>query len=567
MLFLTAIVAGVLTPLAPCILPLLPVVLGSGVFGRRSLVTIIASLSASVIIFTFVLKVSTVFISIPPGTWTSISAFIIGAFGVTLIFPRVWERLPLSGANARALRILSSGRGAWRDVIIGAALGPVFTTCSPTYFLVLATVLPVDYVRGSIYLAAYVAGLAAMLLMIGIAGERAARRLGVLADPHGTFKRALGIIFLAVAVIVGLGYDKKIQLWLLEAGFYDVTRIEQMLLGAPQAKPAPLVDVIADKEERIALKESRYLRAPEINAPAGFINSDAFALRDLIGKKVILLDIWTYSCINCQRTIPYLNAWYEAYEKDGLVIIGIHTPEFAFEKDIENVRWAVEQLGIEYPTVLDNDYATWKALGNNYWPRKYLIDIDGFIVFDHAGEGAYEETEIAIQHALTERAALIGVSPPESADITAAVETDERQFRHSREVYFGALRNQALGNGVSGLIGERAFVLPSRLERDSLYLEGKWTMSDEYASAAAPSRIRIDYTGRDVFFVARGDAQIRVLLDGELVGDDAGADVREGEVTIDRERLYRLIQGDGGAHSLEIQIIRGTLDAYTFTFG
>ena len=162
---------------------------------------------------------------------------------------------------------------------------------------------------------------------------------------------------------------------------------------------------------------------------------------------------------------------------------------------------------------------------------------------------------------------MLGATAPASDDVTSTVEAGERQFRHSREVYFGALRNQALGNGVSGLIGERAFVMPALLERDSLYLEGKWTISDEHASAAAPSRIRIGYTGRDVFFVARGDAQIQVLRDGEPVAEGAGADVRDGEVTIDRERLYRIIEGDGGLHSLEIQIIRGSLDAYTFTFG
>ena len=175
-------------------------------------------------------------------------------------------------------------------------------------------------------------------------------------------------------------------------------------------KAAVNVNAISDNAEIIipelseSEKAKRYDRAREITDPAGFINSEPFQLRDVIGKKVILLDIWTYSCINCQRTLPYITSWDEKYRDEGLLVVGIHSPEFEFEKKQENVMAAVEQFGIKYPVVLDNDFGTWHAYRNSYWPRKYLIDIDGYVVYDRIGEGGYAETERKIQELLAERA-------------------------------------------------------------------------------------------------------------------------------------------------------------------
>ena len=157
---------------------------------------------------------------------------------------------------------------------------------------------------------------------------------------------------------------------------------------------------IADTGSRIGNKEARYDKAKEISSPDGFINTAPITISELIGEKVILIDFWTYSCINCQRTLPYLNAWYEKYKDSGLAIVGIHTPEFGFEKEYDNVLAAAKKFGVTYPVVLDNDYATWRAYSNRYWPRKYLIDIDGYIVYDHSGEGAYDQTERKIQELL-----------------------------------------------------------------------------------------------------------------------------------------------------------------------
>ncbi|MBI4121430.1 MAG: redoxin domain-containing protein, partial [Candidatus Ryanbacteria bacterium] len=173
-----------------------------------------------------------------------------------------------------------------------------------------------------------------------------------------------------------------------------------------RARPMRVFDATGSKVNIIskAEKARQFEEAKEISSPDAFINTSGISIGELVGKKVILIDFWTYSCINCQRTQPYLNAWYKKYRDQGLEIIGIHTPEFEFEKKLENVQEAVRQAGIQYPVALDNDYSTWTAYKNRFWPRKYLIDIDGYIIYDHAGEGAYDETERKIQEALLERA-------------------------------------------------------------------------------------------------------------------------------------------------------------------
>src|SRR3990167_4991738 len=231
-------------------------------------------------------------------------------------------------------------------------------------------------------------------------------------------------------------------------------------------------------------KRGKFIMAPDISTPDGFINTNnlPITISEFKGKKVVLLDIWTYSCINCQRTIPYLNEWYKEYEDEGLVIIGLHTPEFSFEKVQENVEKAVKDFGIKYPVVLDNDFSTWQAYKNQYWPRKYLIDIDGYIVYDHIGEGAYEETEEAIRRALSERAARLGGAVEMSGTSGAVVaEAPVPGMVRSPETYFGAWRNDNLGNGEARKEGIQTLVIPERLQKNLFYLGGVWNVEDEYA--------------------------------------------------------------------------------------
>lgn len=308
----------------------------------------------------------------------------------------------------------------------------------------------------------------------------------------------------------------------------------------------------------------------EIANPSGFVNSDPITIKEFIGKKVILVDFMTYSCINCQRTFPYVTAWYNKYKDDGLIVIGIHTPEFAFEKDIDNVRTAMKKFGITYPVVLDNDYGTWKAFQNEYWPRKYLIDIHGNIVYDHAGEGAYDETEAKIRELLTERATFLkeNISLGERTQTTSPVVSRAQ----SPETYFGAFRNEYLGNGTPGRIGTHTYALPKNPVPNMLYLIGSWNIQQESASGSAPAKISYTYTGKDVYLVARAKVPttLTILRDGAPVGSAGGADVNPSTsmVSIQEDRLYTLIHDEvEGRHTIEIQVTTGTLEAYAFTFG
>lgn len=323
-------------------------------------------------------------------------------------------------------------------------------------------------------------------------------------------------------------------------------------------------------KKRIESKKIRFAPGKDITTPDGFINTENISLSGVVGKKVVLVDFWTYSCINCQRTIPYLNAWHEKYADKGLVIIGMHTPEFEFEKDYGNVKAAVEKFGIKYPVVLDNDFSTWNAYRNLYWPRKYLIDIDGFIVYDHIGEGGYEETEREIQRALKEKMSVMKengtineeVLKPEGTTIIGL------PVARSPETYFGSERNN-VANGQSRLQGTQKFTYPNQVSSNRLYLSGEWDIHQEYAASSEGSKIIFRYQGNNVYFVASADSPVTVKLtrDGSHLGEASGDEVKDSEVIIKDARLYSLIKEKSwGEHTLVMEVPSG-LKAFTFTFG
>src|SRR3989338_6458846 len=398
LLLLVSFIAGILTVLAPCILPLLPVIIGHSITdttpNRRRLFVVVTSLGISVILFTLLLKASSLLIDIPQDFWKWISGGIIFLFGLTMVFPDLWEKFSFANTlSIKSNKVLTKGyqkNSVWGDVIIGASLGPIFSACSPTYFVILATVLPVSLFLGITYLFTYVLGLSLALIVVALLGERIMAKVGKVSDPRGWFKKIFGVIFILVALAIISGYDKKLQISLLDAGFLDVTKIEQKLLEKKDVSinGTASIDENIEVEDKTKMNEESFLNikeknkkfalAPDISTPDGFINTNnlPITISEFKGKKVVLLDICTYSCINCQRTIPYLNEWHKRYEDKGLVIIGLHTPEFSFERILKNVEKAVKDFGIEYPVVLDNDFSTWNAYENRYWPRKYLIDID-----------------------------------------------------------------------------------------------------------------------------------------------------------------------------------------------
>jgi thiol-disulfide isomerase/thioredoxin len=342
-------------------------------------------------------------------------------------------------------------------------------------------------------------------------------------------------------------------------------------LNGPQSRLfGSSVELGADEDvPRVREKSSQYEPAKELVGISGYLNSENFTLAEHIGKKVILLDFWTYTCINCQRTLPYLIAWDKKYRDQGLLIVGVHTPEFEFEKKRENVQQAIEEFDIEYPVVQDNDYATWRAYQNQYWPRKYLIDIDGFIRYDHIGEGGYEETEQKIQELLKERAEILDEDMEISTEISSvAAETSRAR---SPETYFGAWRNTNLGNGVPGQSGIQNLTLAHRVIPNTLYLSGEWDIQQQFArTTKSDGRIFFQYGAQKVFLVARADRAVKlnILIDGKAPGNLSGKDVVEGSVTVQEDRLYRLIESDGyNQHVLEIIVEDPSLEAYAFTFG
>jgi thiol-disulfide isomerase/thioredoxin len=321
-------------------------------------------------------------------------------------------------------------------------------------------------------------------------------------------------------------------------------------------------------------KTKKYPLAQELVSPDGFINTNGvpITLSSLVGKKVILVDFWAYSCINCQRTIPYLNSWYEKYKDQGLEIIGVHTPEFDFEKKIDNVRAAVGNFNIMYPVVLDNQYLTWDAYNNQYWPEEYLIDINGLVVDRKIGEGGYADTEKEIQNLLAERKQALNESGTIPTDIT---NIDESIHTQSPETYFGFARNTYLANGAAQTPGTQTLTLPANIELNQLYLDGAWNFQSEYAeNASVGAKIAFTYNAKNVYFVASSknpDAgvSITVLRDGKPVGTFAGADVNaSGHAMIKEARLYKLISEQSqGTHTIEIIVNGAGLDAFTFTFG
>ncbi len=322
-----------------------------------------------------------------------------------------------------------------------------------------------------------------------------------------------------------------------------------------------------------ALNKTLFPAAKELVSPDGYINTGGkpITIGQQIGKKVVLVDFWTYSCINCQRTIPYLEAWYQKYSGSGLVIIGVHTPEFGFEKVLANVQAGVTKFGITYPVALDSNYNTWNAYSNNYWPAEYLIDMDGLVREHNIGEGNYAETEQNIQKLLMERSQALGL--PTSSVPTGLVNINSVIQANSPESYFDASRNDYLANGTKHTSGSQVFTAPTgNPAANSFYLNGTWNVGNESAvNTTDGATITYTYDAKEVYFVASANpgVTISIMRDGKPLTTDRGADVdASGTVHIGGPRLYKLIsQPTEAQHTMTITVHGTGLNAFTFTFG
>ncbi len=329
---------------------------------------------------------------------------------------------------------------------------------------------------------------------------------------------------------------------------------------------------------KLSIDKSQFKKAPEFSGITSYINTNETKLSELKGK-VVLVDFWTYSCINCIRTIPYLVEWNQKYSDKGLVIVGIHSPEFEFEKNINNVKQAVTRFGIKYPVLLDNDHGTWNAFQNSYWPRKYLVDSEGYVRYDHIGEGGYVETENAIRNLLAERSNQQGIEISNlnqtKLNVPGVASVDFNQIK-TPELYFGyQYARSQLGN-IEGFNPEKAvnYTIPgSNLKPNLIYLQGLWKNNPDSMELVGPDgKIMLVYSAKSINIVAAGKGEVAVKEDGKdnqtnnpSKGNDVGTD---GKLSIDGQRLYNIADHTNyGSHHIEINAKGPGFKIYTFTFG
>ena len=314
--------------------------------------------------------------------------------------------------------------------------------------------------------------------------------------------------------------------------------------------------------------------APDLVGIAHYLNTTPEELSEKVKGKVVLYDIWTYSCINCVRTLPFITAWDEKYSDQGLLIIGIHSPEFEFEKDVENVKLAVSKHGIQYLVILDNDMDTWKAFENRYWPRKYIADHEGYIRYDHIGEGDYKKTEKVIQDLLKERADSLGIQIASAVPLVAIEEFEHTQFK-TPELYFGyyfAQGKNQLGNDEGFRPNQDViYSIPESTQRNNFYIDGTWTNLEGSMKLVSDSwKILLPYTGKEVNIVTAGESDLKIKIDGAIINPEIGGkDVgTNGIVHVDEPGLYNIVNTDTSEeHTLEILVDDPRFEIFTFTFG
>ncbi len=572
LLVLFAFLAGAGTALTPCVLPVLPALLASSAAGgRRRPVGVILGLTVTHTLAIVALASVIDGVGLADGFVRTLAVVVLALFGLALLVPRLGLLVDRALAPLVRLGPRSRGQGFWSGLLVGGALGFLYAPCAGP---ILAAVISVSATQGAsadvvILALGYGAGSALVLLLIAFGGRALVERIR--RAGHGpTVQRTLGALLLVTAVAMAADLDVRFQTVLAN----DAPTLISNPTSALERSGA-VEDRLADLRGRSRFDSARagdsglprLGRAPDFAGNDSWINTPggrALSLKDLRGK-VVLVDFWTYTCINCIRTFPALRAWHERYARDGLVIVGVHTPEFAFERERENVEAAVRDNDIRYPVAQDNGYETWSAWGNQYWPAKYLIDADGQVRYTHFGEGGYAETEDAIRALLEEAGRAPGEvrEPPrtESADIGVG----------TPETYLGAARAEGFADRPEP--GLRAYEAPDEaLPPSGFALDGSWEVGEERATAAGGSEIRARPVARDVYLVMSSrdgrPRRVEVLLDGEPVpAQAAGADVHDGAVTVREERLYRLVSlPEAGEFELTLRVAPG-VSAYAFTFG
>jgi len=592
-LFLLAYLGGVLTILSPCILPVLPFVFAGA--GRPFLRNGLPMLLGMALTFAAVATLAAV-----GGGWAveanrygRITAIVLLAgFGLVLIFPALSERLtrPVVALGNRLSQVADKGGrpSVAVSLLLGVATGLLWAPCAgPILGLILTgAALQGASLKTSFLLLAYAAGAATSLALALLAGGRIFAAMKRSLGAGEWIRRGLGVAVLAGVVAIAFGFDTG---FLTRVSLGNTAALEQGLVDKlrpsnAQSQPSVVIDgpamngggmMMAGKPEAQAAKLPPEGLMPPLSGAVEWLNSPPLTRESLKGK-VVLVDFWTYSCINCLRSIPYVKAWADKYKDQGLVVIGVHTPEFAFEKSVANVKNAVADLNIGYPVAIDSNYAIWRAFANQYWPAHYFIDAEGRIRHHHFGEGDYEESERIIQTLLTEAGKNAVSSGVVSVKASGAEAASDAASVRSPETYIGYERAE---NFVSpgGVVRDKPHSYTDGSPRlNEWSLLGDWTIKAEHAVLdQKDGGIVYKFRARDLHLVLGSPPDGRkvrflVKIDGKAPGASHGSDVDPGgQGAVTEQRLYQLVRQSGPItdHTFEIQFLDPGVEAYAFTFG
>jgi len=571
-LILLAYLGGVLTIVSPCILPVLPFVFARG--GRPFLTGTLPLLGGMVVMFAVVASLAAV-----GGGWAvsanqygRIAAMVLLAlFAFTLLSRTLADRLtrPLVALGNRLSNDADAEGCAGASFLLGIATGLLWAPCAgPILGLVLTgAAISGASVETTFLLLAYALGAATSLALALLVGGRIFQAMKQSLGAGEWVRRALGVLVLAGVAAIAFGFDTG---FLARLSLANTRRFEQglidMLHPTERAKPVAVAGSALPVEGVF----------PELNGATGWLNTPPLT-RDGLSGKVVLVDFWTYSCINCLRALPYIRAWAEKYKDHGLVVLGVHAPEFAFEKDPANVKKAVESLGVTYPVALDSNLAIWQAFNNQYWPAHYFIDAMGRIRAHHFGEGEYDKSERIIQTLLKEagnKDVPGGVVDPEKTGALAAADETDMQ---SPETYLGYGRGANFASNTPQPDKSADYKTPYPLSLNQWGLAGRWTIAEEKSVAdAAGAKLTFHFHARDLHLVlgpAAGGKPVRfkATLDNQPPGQMHGMDSdAAGNGTVTGQRLYQLIrQKDGQVtdHTFTIEFLDPGVEIYSFTFG
>ncbi|HET8758184.1 MAG TPA: cytochrome c biogenesis protein DipZ [Solirubrobacteraceae bacterium] len=537
LLLLFALVAGAGTALSPCVLPVLPALLSaSATGGRRRPLGIVLGLAVTFTITIVGLAEVVDGVGLGDGSLRSLAVVVLLGFGVLLLVPPLTDRVEALLSPLIRLGPKTTGDGFLSGLLVGAALGFVYAPCAGP---ILAAVISVSAASGETVAVAvaYAVGSAAALLALSLVGRRLLDRFR-----GPALQRVMGVVMVVTALAIATDRDVAFQntiaddlpAWVVNPTG-DIERSDAVAKRLDDLRGPSRFAASGDGLPELGA-------APEFAGVTRWLNAKPLSLASLRGR-VVLIDFWTYTCINCLRTLPYLRAWDERYRDRGLTIVGVHTPEFEFEKDTANVEAAIARNHLRYAVAQDNDYGTWNAWGNQYWPAKYLIDAKGQVRYVHFGEGDYDKTEAAIRSLLPDPGRRVGHQPGEvPGDATP-------------ETYLGAARAQGWEPAVTP--GTHDYPGISRLDADRFALGGRWKVDDESATAVSDATLRARVHGKSVYLVLGSSGRVEVTVDGR----------REKTVVVDGQRLYELMRRPrAGEHELLLRFDPGVA-GYAFTFG